>query len=111
MPVEEPCSAALTFSRLNGTERRRMPVASKTAFEIEEDITAAEGSPAPQGFSVGRSIRSITISGTLGKGQDRITRPIEAGDHAAIKGDFLLQRSADGLYDVAFDLRFHASSG
>ena len=32
-----------------------------------DGITAALGSPAPHGFSVGRSINSITISGTCGK--------------------------------------------
>jgi hypothetical protein len=61
------CRATFTFSRLKGTERSRTPVASKTAFEIDEETMAAEGSPTPHGFSVGLSISSITISGTSGK--------------------------------------------
>ena len=61
------CKAAFTFSRLKGTERSRTLVASKTAFEIEEGTTAAAGSPAPHGCSVGRSMSSITISGNSGK--------------------------------------------
>src|SRR5271165_5102693 len=59
--------AAFTFCRVNGTERSRTPVASKTAFEIDEETIALVGSPAPHGFSVGRSISSITISGNSGK--------------------------------------------
>ena len=58
---------ALTLAGVNGIERKRTPVASNTALAIAEGITAALGSPAPQGFSVGRSINSITISGTCGK--------------------------------------------
>ncbi len=59
--------APFTLSGVNGTDRSRTPVASKTAFEIADGTTAADGSPAPQGFSVGRSIRSMTTSGTSGK--------------------------------------------
>src|ERR1700733_8851526 len=59
--------ATFTFRRVNGAERRRTPVASKTAFEIDAGTMALEGSPAPNGGSVGRSISSITISGTSGK--------------------------------------------
>ena len=54
-----PFIAALTLSGVNGTERSRTPIASKTAFEIADGTTAADGSPAPQGFSFGRSISSI----------------------------------------------------
>src|SRR5215469_2718359 len=61
------CVAAFTLVGVNGTERSRTPIASKTALEIADGITAADGSPAPQGFSVGRSMRSITTSGTAGK--------------------------------------------
>src|SRR5262249_47123115 len=59
-------SAAFTFSGVNGTERSRTPTASNTAFEIADGTTDAEGSPAPHGRSAGRSIRSMTISGTSG---------------------------------------------
>src|SRR6202042_2273176 len=55
-----------SFDALNGTERILAPVASKIAFEIAEGTTAAVGSPAPHGFSVGRSINSMTISGSSG---------------------------------------------
>src|SRR5262249_40721679 len=57
---------ALTLAGVKGIERKRTPVASNTALAIAEGMTAALGSPAPQGFSVGRSINSITISGTCG---------------------------------------------
>ena len=66
-PHAAPRNTALTLSGVNGTERRRAPVASNTAFETAADTTAADGSPAPQGFSAGRSIRSMTMSGTSGK--------------------------------------------
>jgi hypothetical protein len=49
-------AGALTFSGVSGTERRPAPVASNVAFEIVDYTTAADGSPAPQGFSAGRSI-------------------------------------------------------
>src|SRR4051794_29582330 len=53
-----PFMAAFTLSGVNGTDRRRTPIASNTAFEIADGTTAAAGSPAPHGFSFGRSIRS-----------------------------------------------------
>src|SRR5580693_10538167 len=65
--VQVDSRATFTFCRVNGAERRRTPVASKTAFEIDAGTMALEGSPAPNGGSVGRSISSITISGTSGK--------------------------------------------
>ena len=51
--------AAFTLSGVNGTERRRTPVASNTAFEIADGTKAAAGSPAPHGGMVGRSIKSM----------------------------------------------------
>jgi glycosyltransferase involved in cell wall biosynthesis len=50
--------AAFTFAGVNGTERMRTPVASNTALAMADGTTAAAGSPAPQGRSFGRSIRS-----------------------------------------------------
>ena len=41
--------------------------ASNTAFAIADGTTAADGSPTPQGFSAGRSMRSMSTSGTSGK--------------------------------------------
>src|SRR6266568_4742450 len=58
---------ASTLAGTKGTERRRTPIASNTAFEIAAGTTAAVGSPAPQGRSFGRSISSIATSGTSGK--------------------------------------------
>ena len=58
--------AAFTLSGVYGTERSRTPMASNTALEIADGTTAAAGSPAPHGRSAGRSIRSMTISGTSG---------------------------------------------
>ena len=52
---------------LKGTDRKRAPVASKTAFAIAAGTTEVVGSPAPQGTSVGRSISSMATSGTFGK--------------------------------------------
>src|ERR1700730_7609743 len=59
--------AVCTLSGVNGTERSRAPVASKTAFEMADGTTAAEGSPPPHGFSSGRSMRSMATSGISGK--------------------------------------------
>jgi glycosyltransferase involved in cell wall biosynthesis len=50
--------AAFTLVGVNGTERMRTPVASNTALATADGTTAAAGSPAPQGRSFGRSIRS-----------------------------------------------------
>src|SRR6266849_3793964 len=55
--------AACTLAGLNGTERSRTPTASNTAFAIAEGTTAVAGSPTPHGFSVGRSISSMSTSG------------------------------------------------
>ena len=60
-------AAVFTLAGENGTERNRTPMASNTAFEIAEGTTAAEGSPAPHGGDIGRSIRSMMISGTSAK--------------------------------------------
>jgi hypothetical protein len=49
--------AALTFSAVNGTERRRAPTASKTAFEIAAATIATEGSPTAHGFFLTREHR------------------------------------------------------
>src|SRR5262249_61905312 len=65
-PHAAPFIAALTLSGVKGPERSRTPIASNTALEIADGTTAAAGSPAPHGRSLGRSIRSITISGTSG---------------------------------------------
>src|SRR5690242_19561362 len=59
-------NAARTLAGVKGTERSRTPVASKIALAIAAGTTAAVGSPAPHGFSCGRSIRSIATSGTSG---------------------------------------------
>src|SRR5215472_5548872 len=42
--------------------------------------------------------------GNIRKGQDWIARPVEARDHGAVELQFLDQRAADGLQDVAVDL-------
>jgi hypothetical protein len=81
-------------SLVKGADRSPTPIASKTAFEMDDEMTAAAGSPAPHGFSVGRSIRSITISGTSGKVRMGISRPIETRYHTAIIRNFLFQSAA-----------------
>src|SRR5215475_3504494 len=64
--AQDAFNAAITLSGVYGIERRRTPTASNTALEIADGTTAADGSPAPHGRSVGRSIRSMTMSGTSG---------------------------------------------
>ena len=62
--------ATFTFCRVNGAERRRTPVASKTAFEIDAGTMALEGSPAPNGGSV-RSVDQLDHNlWHFGKGQN-----------------------------------------
>ena len=96
-------NASLTFSGVKGIERILTPIASKTAFEIAEGTTAAEGSPAPQGFSFGRSIKSIAISGTW-ESQDRVRHPIDARHRRAVELEILNERAANSLNDIALDL-------
>ena len=79
-------------------------VAREIAFETAEGTTAAVGSPAPHGFSVGRSINSITIFRKFRKRKDRVACPTKAGYHASIKCDLFLQSTADGLDNISFDL-------
>ena len=60
-------SAASTAAGRNGSERRRAPVASKTALAIADGIAEVVGSPAPHGTrSAGRSGR-WRPAGTFGK--------------------------------------------
>jgi len=54
--------AASTLAGVKGTDRRRTPIASKTALAMAAGTTAAAGSPAPHGFSVGRSTSSRAIA-------------------------------------------------
>ena len=103
-----PRNAPFTLSAVYGTERRRVPVASNTAFEIADGTTAALGSPAPQGFSVGRSTNSMMISGTSGKVENRIACPIEARHPGPVELKLLLERSTHRLGHVAFDLVLEA---
>ena len=92
------------MSRLNGTDRSRTPVASNTAFEIADGHHRRRRlARAPRLFRWPVDQVDDDL-GHLREGQDRIARPIEAGHHAAVEGHLLLQRAADGLDDVAFDL-------
>src|SRR5215470_13327335 len=59
-------AAVLKRSGVNGTVRILTPVASKTALEIADGTTAADGSPAPHGGSWGRLISSDSTTGTSG---------------------------------------------
>src|SRR6266849_10201067 len=67
-PFDYDCAfaAALKRSGVNGTVRIRTPVASKTALEIADGTTAADGSPTPHGGSAGRLISSDSTTGTSG---------------------------------------------
>ena len=58
--------AARTLAGVKGTDRSRTPIASKTALAMAAGTTAAAGSPAPHGLSVGRSTSSMSTVGTSG---------------------------------------------
>jgi hypothetical protein len=90
-----------SFAALNGTERILAPVASKIAFEIAEGTTAAVGSPAPHGFSVGRSINSMTISGS--SGNDEIG--FESHEARAIRRTSNMRRRCADAPDVEANLQ------
>ena len=62
-----PLKAALTRSGMNGTVRRRAPVASYTALASAAPTVEHAASPAPSGGSLGRSIRSMSILGAAEK--------------------------------------------
>src|SRR5262245_50805024 len=62
-----PASAALTRSGVNGTVRRRTPVASNTALASAAATGAVAASPAPSGGASSRWISSTSIAGTSGK--------------------------------------------
>src|SRR5207253_2854144 len=55
--------AASTLAGVKGTDRSRTPIASKTALAMAAGTTAAAGSPAPHGLSVGRSTSSMSTVG------------------------------------------------
>jgi len=62
----------LDFRGVNGAERNRTPVASKTAFDRAAEITAPVGSPAPQ-WPFSRAIDQFDLHfGHIGKDQDRV---------------------------------------
>src|SRR5205823_11522567 len=54
-------SAAFTRAGVNGTRRRRTPVASNTALPIAAGTKPSAISAAPEGAASGRSIRTISI--------------------------------------------------
>src|SRR5262249_30671600 len=59
------CRAPFTRSGVNGTRRRRTPVAAKTALATTAGTGQAAGSPAPTGGWSRRSISTISMaSGT-----------------------------------------------
>src|SRR5207302_2615407 len=58
--------AASTLAGVKGTDRSRTPIASKTALAVAAGTTAAAGSPAPHGLSVGRSTSSMSTVGISG---------------------------------------------
>src|SRR5262249_60229164 len=61
--------AAFTRAGVKGTVRSRRPLASNTALASAAATVVVAASPAPRGGSFGRSINSIAISGTSGKGR------------------------------------------
>ena len=91
---------------MNGASRRRTPTASKIALAMAAAIGALDGSPPPRAGISGRLIKTISISGTVGKSDDRVSAPIERLDAAAVELDFFHERATDALNDVSFDLVF-----
>ena len=75
-------SSALSLAALNGTLRRRTPVASKTALASAAGTGQAAASPAPSGGSVGAVDQVDLEPRHVRKAQDRIARPVAARDAA-----------------------------
>ena len=102
--LAESASAARTRSGVNGTVRRRTPVASKMALPTAAATGQIAGSPAPEGVFL-RAVDQRGLDGRdLGEGQDAVARPVETRHLVVVPGDLLLQRAADPLDDVALDL-------
>ena len=97
-------NAASTVGGLNGTDRNRAPVASNTALAIAEGHDGRRRLARTPGNFV-RPVDQIDDDlGHVGKRQDRIASPVEAGDRAAAERQLLDHAAAHGLHDVAFDL-------
>ena len=95
---------AATRPGVNGTSRKRMPVASWTAFAIAGAITVVVASPAPRHrlvFAIDQHDRDLR---NLAEAHDRITVPIEARHAGRVERDLLFERAAGRLDRVALDL-------
>ena len=80
-----PLNESFTFSGVKGTERILTPAASKIAFEIADGMTAADGSPAPQGFSIRTIDKLDNDVRRLRESEDRISHPIDACHPGAVE--------------------------
>src|SRR5262249_6835732 len=104
LSVAHYASAGFSLSGVSGAWRRRTPVASKTALARAAATGRIELSPAPAGGRSGRFRKyEAARLGRLGDVEDRVGRPVGAGDPGAVEGDLLRQGAARALDDVAFD--------
>ena len=105
---QAPCRAAFTLA---GCERHG-PHAH--AGRVEDRVRDrrrhdSRGRLAGAPRLLGRPVDQVDHDlGHVREGQNRVARPVEACDGAAIEGDLLHQHPADGLDDVAVELVAHA---
>jgi len=67
--------AAKICSDLNGTLRKRTPVASKMAFASAANTGAAVASAAPTALTLGRSINSMSVRFAKPQAKTFVNRP------------------------------------
>ena len=93
--------AASKRSGVNGTRRRRRPVASKRALASAAATGRGRCRPAPRRWH--RAPRSCR-----GHVEDRVARPVDAEHRAGIEADLLVAAAAERHEDVGLD---HAPGG
>ena len=98
--------ALSTRCGVNGTWRKRAPVASKMALAIAAVTGTIEGSPPPSGCISGRFDQHDLDVRNLLEADDRVAVPIEIFLSRGIEFHFFQERPAHCLQDVSFDLVF-----
>ena len=97
--------AAFTVSRVKGRSRRRCPVASAMALAMAAGVGPCDDlAGAEEGLARARDDMRLDRVRHGVEAQDRIARPIDAGDARLVEGDALVERPAHRLQDAALDL-------
>ena len=98
-------NAVFTRSAVNGTWRRRAPVASKIALAIAAATTVTAVSPAPVASSSGRLRSTVSIfRDVCANKQGAIGSPVDRRHLLVVPGHFLAERAAHALQRAALEL-------